>query len=125
MTERSATEADVRDWMAGYIAAWEGNDPDRIRALFAPDAEYRTEPWTDPWQGHEEIVAGWLERSDQAGDFTFTWDVAGIDGDRAFVQGRTVYRDGRTYRNLWVIDLAPDGRARGYTEWWMDESSPS
>ena len=44
----------------------------------------------------------------------------GSDAGRAFVQGVTVYAGGsRTYDNLWVIDLAEDGRASAFTEWFM------
>ena len=125
MTERDDTDAAVRRWIDGYLSAWSSNDPDQIRALFTPDADYRTEPWTPPVQGVDQIVAMWLERKDEPGAFAFTWDVAGLDGSRAFVQARTEYRDGRTYRNLWVIDFDDAGRARSFTEWWMDESVPS
>jgi hypothetical protein len=37
-----------------------------------------------------------------------------------FVEGVTDYRDGAAYSNMWVILLAPDGRAEEFTEWWME-----
>lgn len=126
MTERS-TDAAARRWVAAYEKAWRTNDPDDIRALFTDDAVYATEPWAQPWTGGDAIVAGWLEARDEAGTYTFEWDLAGVAGQRAFVEGRTVYApadsqpDGRTYRNLWVVDLADDGRARAFTEWYMKE----
>ncbi|MGN6127755.1 MAG: nuclear transport factor 2 family protein, partial [Humibacter sp.] len=73
--------------------------------------------------GADEIVAQWLERRDEPGDASFTWQQIGEDGDRAFVQGTTVYEP-TTFSNLWVIDFAPDGRAVAFTEWWMDQSEP-
>lgn len=124
MSERDTTEAAARRWVEGYEKAWASNDEGDIRALFREDAEYRTEPWSQPWSGADAIVAGWLEARDEPGDYTFEWDVIGVDGDRTFVQGRTVYRadetgaDERDYSNLWVIDLDPDGRARSFTEWY-------
>jgi hypothetical protein len=47
-----------------------------------------------------------------------------MDGDRAFVRGFTRYvapddPDPGPFANLWVIDLAPDGRASRFVEWWM------
>jgi RNase adaptor protein for sRNA GlmZ degradation len=111
--------------MAGYLQAWRSNEPDDIRALFAEDAQLRFEPWTKPFTGHDEIVAEWLRRQDEADSFTFSWDVAGIDGGRAFIQAETGYTGGRHYSNLWVIDLAADGRATAFTEWWMDRSQTS
>jgi hypothetical protein len=36
-----------------------------------------------------------------------------------------VYEGGSTYSNLWVIRLDAEGRARAFTEWWMDQSDSS
>jgi ketosteroid isomerase-like protein len=127
MRERNTTEEAARHWVEGYEAAWKTNEPDDIRALFTDDAEYFTAPWGEPWAGADAIVAGWLEARDEPGTYAFEWDVAGVDGDRVFVDARTDYAanedlpDGRVYRNLWVIDLADDGRARTFTEWYMKQ----
>ena len=108
-------------WMEHYIAAWTSNDPEDIRALFTEDAVYATRP-DDPkaWTGRDEIVERWLAARDEPGDWTFEWALLGVDGGRAFVQGRTDYRgDNRSYDNLWVIQLTGDGRATAFTEWYM------
>jgi hypothetical protein len=40
------------------------------------------------------------------------------------VQGRTDYRgDSRSYDNLWIIQLAGDGRATAFTEWYMPRAA--
>jgi hypothetical protein len=55
-------------------------------------------------------------------DWRFEWSLLGSDGDLAFVQGRTTYLDDRpNYENLWVIRLDSDGRASGFTEWFMEQ----
>ena len=41
-----------------------------------------------------------------------------------FVEGVTDYRAGPLYSNLWVIRLEPDGRAKEFTEWWMEQDNP-
>lgn len=108
-------------WVDAYRRAWESNEPDDIRALFAEDAEYLTEPFAEPWRGHDEIVEQWLKAKDDPGDTTFEWHPVAANDDVAVVQGRTVYT-GKThgvYDNLWVIRWAHDGRARSFTEWWM------
>jgi hypothetical protein len=125
MTERETAERRIQSWIDGYLRAWASNEPDDIRALFTDDAEYRTEPWVPPTVGSDAIVAQWLERSDEPGTFSFRAEIAGIDGARGFVQGVTNYSSGTVYSNLWVIDLAEDGRARSFTEWWMDQSDKS
>lgn len=112
-------------WITDYRRAWESNEPDDIRALFTEDAEYRTDPWVVPWRGHEEIVAGWRKKRDAPGSTAFEWSELVATPDVSIIQGTTVYRDGPTYSNLWVIKLTSEGLAREFTEWWMDQSNPS
>lgn len=125
MTDRDRSAAATQSWMEGYLRAWETNDPAHIAALFTPDARYVTDPWKPPSVGIDAIVAEWLRRADAPGTFSFTWEIVGLDGERAFVQGETRYASGTVYSNLWVIDLTQDGRASSFTEWWMDQSDPS
>ena len=115
----------LETWIAAYRRAWESNDPADIRSLFTADAEYRTAPYSEPWTGHDAIVAGWLEAADEPGDWTFEWaplvDTEGL----SIITGTTVYDDAPTYSNLWVIRWGDDGRVRAFTEWWMDQSENS
>lgn len=125
MTDRDATTDAARRWVEGYLVAWRSNEPGDITALFTPDGRYFTEPWLDPTVGPAAITEQWLERRDEPDAFEFEWDIAGVDGSRAFVQAVTRYTKGPVYSNLWVIDLADDGRARSFTEWWMDQADKS
>lgn len=116
MTDRQSIE----NWITRYRTAWESNDPDDIRALFTPDGEYLTGPSDEPWRGHDDIVAKWLESADQPGDTSYeNLGVLAVDGDLGVVQLRVDYREGRYYDNIWVIELDADGRARRFTEWYM------
>ncbi|MDH2445032.1 nuclear transport factor 2 family protein [Amnibacterium sp. CER49] len=119
MTDREA----VQDWVRRYERAWATNDPDDVRALFAPDGEYRFHPWDEPERGSEAILAAWLEAQDDADDHEFTWEVVAVDGDTAVVQGHTEYTDGDAYENLWILRLDDEGRARSFTEWYMEAPS--
>ncbi|MFC6354571.1 nuclear transport factor 2 family protein [Luethyella okanaganae] len=110
----------ITHWIDGYRRAWDSNAPDDIRALFTEDAEYRTRPHAKPWHGRDEIVAKWIEVGDEPNDYTFEWQPVVVTDDTAVVQAKTDYVD-NTYHNLWVIRLAPDGRATSFTEWWMEE----
>ena len=108
-------------WLAGYVRAWETNDPEDIGRLFAADAVYSTAPFGEPWRGREAIVAGWLDRKDEPGTWTFRYEVLAIAGDLGFVRGWTRYTDPPAeYSNLWVIRLTSDGRCSEFTEWWME-----
>ncbi len=116
------TDEDViTRWVEGYERAWKSNDPADIRAIFTEDAEYRTRPHREPWRGHEEIVAKWIENGDGPDDVTFEWEPVLVSADTAVVRGKTDYVDDSIYHNLWVVQLAPDGRATSFTEWWMEE----
>ena len=110
-------------WIDGYIRAWSSNRPDDIGSLFTDDAEYRTEPYAEPWRGRQEIVDRWIENKDEPGDYAFSWETLAETPEVAFVQGRTIYREPpRTYDNLWVIHIDADGRCGRFTEWWMKHS---
>ena len=120
MTDRAAAEA----WFAGYRTAWESNDPDDIRALFTDDATYHYDPSDpEPSVGIDAIVAGWLENRDEPGDTEFDWELLAVDGDVAIARCVTTYvteQPPKTYDNLFVIRLAPDGRATEFTDWWIE-----
>jgi SnoaL-like domain len=118
------TEADFHAWVKRYMVAWGSNDPDEIGGLFTDHAEYYTAPFRAPWQGREAIVAGWLEHKDELGDYDFRHQMIAVAGDLGFVRGWTRYLAGEykgSFSNLWMIRLAPDGRATSFTEWWMEE----
>ncbi|GIF03139.1 nuclear transport factor 2 family protein [Actinoplanes siamensis] len=114
----------VAAWVRNYRRAWETNDPDDIRGLFAEDAAYFTAPYARPWIGREAIVMGWLARKDEPGSTTFTWQPLIVTEELAVIEGRTVY-PGREFRNLWVLRLDQTGQARQFTEWWMEVPRPA
>ena len=117
-------EAQVRSWVDGYVRAWESNEPADIAALFTDDARCHTEPYVPPWTGKDGIVAGWRDRLDGPGTWTFRFEVAAVAGATGFVQGRTEYlQPPKVYHNLWVITLDDDLRSSEFTEWWMLEEA--
>jgi uncharacterized protein (TIGR02246 family) len=118
---------DVERWVRGYERAWSSNDPNDIGELFTEDVTYRFHPWDEPLRGRDAIVATWIQNKDEPGDYRFRLrEVAGVDGNVAFVTAETDYltEPPRTYDNLWVIRLAPDGRCEDFTEWFMKRPSP-
>jgi hypothetical protein len=110
---------DLEAWVDRYMWAWSTNDPGDIGDLFTDDARYFTAPYREPWTGREGIVAGWIDRKDEAGTWKFRYEVLGMDGDTGFVRGWTDYTDDTDYSNLWLIRLADDGRCSEFIEWWM------
>jgi uncharacterized protein (TIGR02246 family) len=110
----------VTSWIAGYVRAWNTNDPADIGALFTDDALYYTAPFREPWRGREQIVRDWLGRKDEPGETEFHWRPVSSTDDVAIIQGETTYPTEK-FSNLWVIRLADDGRCREFTEWWMEQ----
>jgi len=107
--------------MERYIDAWNTNDPDAIGALFTEDATYLPTPFSDGWHGREAIVAGWLDRKDDAGTFEFAWAVLAENDAVAVVRGLTTYEAPYpTYSNIWVIEFDGSGACHAFTEWWME-----
>lgn len=105
--------------MTDYIAAWTSNDEADIRRLFTDEAIYLTAPFDEPWVGVDAIVREWLNERDEPADWEFNWQPLVSSGRIFTITGETRYSGGRTYSNLWVIGLEPDGRASSFTEWYM------
>ena len=70
-------------------------------------------------------MKGWLEHQDPPGTTTFEWKRVAKEGSTAVVTAVTGYPDGPkkgTYDNVWFIELADDGRARSFTDFWVGAS---
>jgi ketosteroid isomerase-like protein len=121
--------AGVERWIDGYRKAWTTDDPEDIRALFTEDATYRPYPWPRDaagWQGRDEIVRKWIERGDSELRWRFEHDTLAVEGDTAVIQGWTYYDRGEgqeeeAYANIWVVRFADDGRAKAFSERWVEK----
>jgi ketosteroid isomerase-like protein len=117
--------APITKWLARYLEAWTTNDPATIVSLFSEDAVYRPTPFSSGWRGHDDILAGWLDRKDEPGEWTFDHDIVCATPELAVVRGRTTYpREGADYSNIWLVEFDPDGRCRAFTEWWVERNQP-
>lgn len=110
------------DWMDRYVLAWSSNDGVDIGALFTEDAVYDPQTAEGEWEGIAEIVARWQEIDDDEENWVFQWRPLVETDDLAVVTGRTRYENPRaSYRNLFVIRFADDGRCYDFTEWYIEE----
>jgi hypothetical protein len=118
MTER------LDQWMDGYVLAWSSNETDHIKALFTEDAVYDPQTADGEWEGIDEIVARWQEIDDNEDNWDFEW-LPVVEADEiAVVAGRTRYLEPElTYRNLFIIRFADDGRCSDFTEWYIEEDT--
>jgi hypothetical protein len=95
------TPGDAQDLLARYKRAWERRDVDLAVSLFAPDAEFRADPFEAPLVG-ANAIRGWWNAT-----------VAGIDHveldvERTWVAGETVLA---SFHGAWT-ERATAGRIR-------------
>lgn len=120
--KRVDLEEKYNGWVKDYVGAWNSNDPEHIGALFTEDARYFTKPNEAPWEGRENIVAGWLDRKDEPDDTVFDYKILVATPKIGIVKGRTFYKSaGLTYYNLWEVCLGEDDRCREFVEWWIQD----
>ena len=122
------TRADFEQWLSAYRQAWTTDDPRDIAALFTEDATYSPWPFSTSWEGQDVIVGKWIDRGDSKNPWRFESELLAVEGDTGVVRGVTTYpahddEPEGVFSNIWVIRLAPDGRARSFAEWWVERPS--
>jgi ketosteroid isomerase-like protein len=110
----------VRRWLAGYEAAWRAPGTDGLGGLFTTAAIYLQSPYEQPVTGLAAIQRMWEEEragSDEV--FTLATEIIAVDGPTAVVRAEVCYAGPprQDYRDLWVIQLADNGRCRWFEEW--------
>ena len=119
---------DFRDWIGRYEHAWREPGTQELAGLFATDATYRQSPYADPIEGLAEIEAMW-EREREGPDEIFTMNVEliAVEGETGVARVEVHYGDPpkQSFRDLWVIELRVDGRARSFEEWPFPAEGPT
>ena len=116
MTDRAV----VRQWLAGYEAAWRAPGTDGLAALFTGDATYLHSPYEQPITGLDAIKWMWEEDRDGPDEvFTLATDVLAVEGSTAVVRAEVCYGSPphQEYRDLWLLRFAEDGRCAWFEEW--------
>jgi uncharacterized protein (TIGR02246 family) len=111
--------ADVQQWIDRYVQAWRSNDSAAVGELFSDDARYFTTPFRPAKEGRPAILEWWLREPDEPGSWEATYEAVAVTGDLGVVRGRTNYRSGEEYHNVFLIRFDRDGRASEFTEYWM------
>jgi uncharacterized protein (TIGR02246 family) len=120
MTTDAIDEQGVRAWIDGYERAWRAPGTDALAGLFSDDASYLMAPFEQPHRGLDAIRVLWeAERAGPDEEFDMDRDVVAVDPPRAVVRLEVRYhRPQRAlYRDLWILEFAPDGRCRSFEEW--------
>jgi hypothetical protein len=117
--ERSPRERLLR-WVDAYERAWRSLGTAMLAELFTGDAVYLQSPYDPPVVGLESIARMWDAGRDGPDEvFTMTREVVAVDGSTGVVRCVVRYGDPVTqeYTDLWVVELADDGRCRMFEEW--------
>jgi ketosteroid isomerase-like protein len=110
----------VQEWVNLYEVLWRSPETGRLAELFHPAAVYLPSPWAAPLQGLAEIAGFWESERDGPDEaFTMSSEVVAVDGDTAVVRVSVEYAASETgrWRDLWVVQFAPDGRCSSFEEW--------
>lgn len=116
MTDRSA----VSRWLAGYEAAWRAPGTEGLADLFTDDATYLQSPYEKPLTGVDAIKRMWQDEREGPDEvFGLGTEILAVEGPTAVVRAEVCYGDPphQEYRDLWVIQLARDGRCTRFEEW--------
>jgi ketosteroid isomerase-like protein len=116
------TPGDGQDALARFKRAREERDPDAMLELFAEDAEYRTDPFTQPLTGANAIREHWNRIAAEQAHIDF-------DAERVWVSGRTVLSSWHAahtrrasaervrVRGFSTIELDGEGRITRMRDW--------
>jgi SnoaL-like domain len=112
--------AAVEKWVAKYERAWRTPGTALLTELFGPDVSYIPSPWAQPMEGLDATARFWeAERVGPDEEFTMSSEVVTVQGDSAVVRVGVSYGAPVTssWRDLWVLRFADDGRCFRFEEW--------
>jgi hypothetical protein len=110
----------VSRWVEGYERAWRTAGTGAVAALFTDDASYSRAPFAEPHRGRAALAALWeRERGGPDEEFTMGYALVAVEDPRAVVRVEVRYGapSHAWFRDLWVLEFAPDGRCRSFEEW--------
>jgi ketosteroid isomerase-like protein len=85
------TDEAARHWADEWRRAWTEHDSDRVAALYADDATFRTSPFRDPQDPGE--YSTWAFADEESPEVRFGEPIA-VSGDRAVVEWWTIAKTG-------------------------------
>ena len=110
----------VEKWVADYERIWRTPGTGLLAELFEPAASYLPSPWAQPLEGLDAIGRFWeAERVSPDEEFTMSSEVVAVDERTAVVRVFVKYGAAgtRSWRDLWVLRFAVDGRCSWFEEW--------
>jgi hypothetical protein len=108
----------VSSWIAKYEEAWRTPGTRLLFDLFVPDVSYVPSPWAEGIADLASLATYWeAERDGPNEDFRMMHELVAIEGNTAVARIMVEYVDDRSWRDLWVLEFANDGRCSRFEEW--------
>jgi ketosteroid isomerase-like protein len=122
-----APEALLCRIMDTYGRAWETHDPELVLSVFAEDATYRENPFSEPMAGHAAIRHYWEQATGPHRDVQFHWDALGASCGLHFVEWSCTFTrsdvQGRIeLRGIMLIELRGE-RIFRFREYWVRQQN--
>ena len=115
------TAAAARAWVEGWTAGWENADADRIGALYAEGAVFRSHPFREPERSARDYALRAFA-DEELVECRFSEPI--VDGDRAAVEYWAVLSadgDEETLAGIAVVRFGEDGRVVEQRDYWSME----
>ena len=112
---------ELTEWIEGYRRAWEEADTDLVVSLFTEDADYRANPFAEPYHGHEGIREYWDSVTAVQRDASVRMGRPFVDGDRVAVEWWTTMISEEqevTLPGCLLLRFETDGRCSDLREYW-------
>ena len=109
------------EWAERYARAWEDADAEAAGALFTEDATYRSDPFSEPYRGREEIRRYWREVTAHQASVEVSIGRTMAVGSRALVEWWTQMDSDTapvTLPGALLLELDENGLCTALREYW-------
>ena len=117
------TPGDAQDILETYKRAWERRDPDLVMTIFTDEAEYREDPFEEPFKGANAIRAYWNEAVAGQAHVEFDAERIWVAGDTILASWHCAFTrraNSERVRLRGFMTLEVDGSRKvwRFREWW-------
>lgn len=116
-------EAIAREWFESYKRAWEHRDSQAATSMFAPNAEYRADPFESSLVGEKDIRQYWDDVANTQRDVNVTFDLLSAKPGVGIVRWRAAFVRVPSGQRVELEGIAQfflnrDGKCTRFLEWW-------
>jgi hypothetical protein len=119
----AASDAIAKGWFERYKLAWERRDSEAAAAMFAPDAEYRADPFEPSLLGEKEIRRYWDDVANTQRDVKVTFELLSAAPGMGIVRWRASFVRAPSGQKVELEGIAQfflnsKRKCTRFLEWW-------